>query len=390
MTETEVAAYREQVFGNGQSSTQPPTPPPTSITPNAESNLTAIAEPTQTVAAPIVTPNTNEPDDEIVDADTYIPQQIKENLGYESWDDAKAALAELKVLKETANTPAELKFANDQSKQLHEAILAGETDKVYEILDTQKKLSAVNEMKPADAIKLHIQQTNKNYKSVDVEDVFEEKYSYPEKPVQGDTELDGEFSQREDKWKVAKEKIDRRIERDAASAKSELLKLSAELKLPEIQKPNAIEHVDNTEAENALKLEQQQASEFYSKLAPKDIQMVFKFNDEATKLAFDIAYEPDKESFDTAIEMAKDPKKFWGEYYAEDGSPKRTEFLRDYYAGRNINKIVSEAIVQAVNQERIRALKVQKNIGDGTQRNFTLPPVSDIDRLRQQVFGKTA
>src|SRR6185503_6570899 len=179
MTETEVAAYREQVFGaNTQSSTPPPT-----TTPNAESNLTAIVEPTQVVAAPIVTPNV-ENDDEIVDADEYIPQQIKENLGYESWDDAKAALAELKALKDAANTPAELKFANEQSKQLHEAILAGETDKVYEILDTQKKLSAVNDMKPADAIKLHIQQTNKNFKPVDVEDVFEEKYTYPEKPEQ--------------------------------------------------------------------------------------------------------------------------------------------------------------------------------------------------------------
>lgn len=385
MTETEVAAYREQVFGaNTQSSTPPPT-----TTPNAESNLTAIVEPTQVVAAPIVAP-TVENDDEIVDADEYIPQQIKENLGYESWEDAKAALAELKSLKETANTPAELKFANEQSKQLHEAILAGETDKVYEILDTQKKLSAVNDMKAADAIKLHIQQTNKNFKPVDVEDVFEEKYTYPEKPEQKLEETDAEFSQREEKWKAAKEKVDRRIERDSASAKSELLKLAAELKLPEIQKPTTATATTNEADEKELQRIAAETHEAYSKLSPKDIQMVFKFNDEASKLAFDILYEPDKESFDTAKDIAQDPDKFWGEYYAEDGSPKRTEFLRDLYAGRNINKIVSEAIVQAVNQERIRALKVQKNIGDGTQRNFSLPPVSDIDRLRQQVFGKTA
>ncbi len=388
MTETEVSAYREQVFGNGQSPTQTPTPPPTTNVPDA--NLNAIVEPTQVVAAPIITPTTNEPDDEIVDADTYIPQQIKENLGYESWDDAKAALAELKALKETAQTPAELKFANEQSKQLHEAILAGETDKVYEILDTQKKLSAVNDMNAADAIKLHIQQTNKNFKPVDVEDVFEEKYSYPEKPEQKLEETDDEFSQRENKWKVAKEKIDRRIERDAANAKTELQKLSAELKLPEIQKAGSKNDVTDESQKIEMDRLQKEATDFYSKLSPKDIQMVFKFNDEASKLAFDILYEPEKDGFDNAVSLASDIKAYFSDYIAEDGSPKRVDFLRDLYAGKNIQKIVSEAIVQAVNQERIRALKSQKNIGDGTQRNFTLPPVSDIDRLRQQVFGKTA
>lgn len=391
MTETEVAAYREQVFG---ATTQSSTPPPTNGTPDAKSNLTAIIEPTEVVATPVVPPTNNEPknepEDEIVDADEYIPQQIKENLGYESWDDAKAALAELKTLKEAATTPKEREFANEQSKLAYEALLDGKMDIVYEILDTQKKLSAVNDMKPAEAIKLHIQQTNKNYKPVDVEDVFEEKYSYPEKPEQKLEETDTEFAQREDKWNAAKEKIDRRIERDAATAKAELQKLAAELKLPEIQKPAQVTAAPNEVDEKELQKIAIETKEAYSKLSPKDIQMVFKFNDEASKLAFDILYEPDKESFDMAKTIAQDPDKFWGEYYAEDGSPKRTEFLRDLYAGRNINKIVSEAIVQAVNQERIRALKFQKNIGDGTQRNFTLPPVSDIDRLRQQVFGKTA
>ncbi len=381
MEQAVLDSIKEQVFGHSPTHTPKQEP-------DNNSNLTQIVEPTQVVAASIIP--TNEPDDEIVDADTYIPQQIKENLGYESWDDAKAALAELKALKETAQTPAELKFANEQSKQLHEAILAGETDKVYEILDTQKKLSAVNDMNAADAIKLHIQQTNKNFKPVDVEDVFEEKYSYPEKPEQKLEETDDEFSQRENKWKVAKEKVDRRIERDAANAKTELQKLSAELKLPEIQKAGSKNDVTDESQKIEIDRLQKEATDFYSKLSPKDIQMVFKFNDEASKLAFDILYEPEKDGFDNAVQMAKDPDKFWGEYLAEDGSPKRIEFLRDLHNGRNIQKIVSEVIVQAVNQERIRALKSQKNIGDGTQRNFTLPPVSDIDRLRQQVFGKTA
>lgn len=379
MTEEEKSAYKEQVFG---ATTQSPTPPPTNGTP--ASTTVAVVEPTTVIPDAIIPTSTKVEDDEIVDADIYLNQQ----LGVNTWEEAKAALTELSQLREAAKTPAEIKYANEQSKQIHEAILAGEIDKVYDFIDTQKKLASVETMKPADAIKLHIQQTNRSYKPIDVEDVFEEKYSYPEKPVQRLEELDTDFSEREHKWESAKEKIDRRIERDAATAKAELSKLSAELKLPDIPKPKVTAPQVNEEEQKELQRINAETTAAYSKLSPKDIQMVFKFNDKASKLAFDIAYEPDKESFDNAVAIASDfDNKFWKTYFGEDGSPKRTEFLRDLYAGRNVQKIVSEAIVQAVNQERIRALKSQKNIGDGMQRNYVLPPVTETEKLRQAVFG---
>lgn len=385
MTDTDVAAYKEQVFGNGQSSTHAPTPNPTNDTLSAEPKLAdTVSQKDETNVAPKNDAPTNlQPEEKIVDADTYLTEQ----LGVKSWEEAKAALAELSQLKEAAKTPFELKFANDQSRALHEAILAGKTDDVYEILDTQRKVSAVSSMKPAEAIKLHIQQTNKSFKSIDVEDVFEEKYAYPEKPEQRTEELDNEFEAREEKWKAAKEKIDRRIERDAATAKTELSKLSAELKIPEIPKP-IVNEPDNQVDTKELERLDMETKAAYSKLSPKDIQMVFKFNDEASKLAFDIVYEPEKETFDESVSLASDMNAYFSTYHDKDGSPKRVEFLKDLYAGRNIQKIVSEAIVQAVNQERIRALKFQKNIGDGTQRSFVYQPPSDIDKLKQQVFGK--
>lgn len=388
MTDTEVAAYKEQVFGtNGHSSTQPPTPQqPNNDTPSAEPEPTATAPKavTNDVPTSVVNVSPTPIDEEIVDSDIYLKQQ----LGVNSWDEAKGAFAELAQLREAAKTPAEIKFANDQSKALHEAIIAGKTDEVFEILDTQKKIAAVSTMKPAEAIKLHIQQTNKNFKTVDVEDVFEEKYTYPEKPEHPLEETEEEWSTKEHQWKDACAKVDRRIERDAATAKTELSKLSAELKLPEIQKPVAAEVANGIDEKEIQRL-QQEATEAYSKMTTKDIQMVFKFNDEASKLAFDITYEPEKETFDESVSLASDINAFFGNYLNEDGSPKRAEFLRDIYAGRNIQKIVSEAIVQAVSQERIRALKYQKNIGDVSQRNYVVEPPTQIDYLRQAVFGKS-
>lgn len=385
MPELDVTAYKEQVFGNGQSTTHTPTPPPTNDTLSAEPKLTDAAE----IAATNVAPKNDATETSVVVA-TELQKPIDENLlvkerlGYDTWEAAKS---EIETLKLKASTPAEIKYANDQSKALHEAIISGKTDEVYEILDTQKKLSAVGKMTAPEAIKLHIQQTNKNYKAIDVEDVFEEKYSYPEKPVQDVVnESDEDFTQRENKWKEAKGKIDRRIERDAESAKAELSKLSAELKLPEISKP-AIQAQNNEEESKEIQIEKAKAAEFYSKLSPNDVEMVFKFSDEATKLAFDIHYEPDADSFDVAKAESTDLTKFFDNYYDKDGSPDRVKLLREIYAGRNIQKIVSEAIVQAVNQERIRALKFQKNVGDGTQRNFTVQQPSEIERLKQQVFS---
>lgn len=383
MPELDVEAYKSQVFGKGQSRTHTPTPPPTNDTPSAEPKLTATVEKTVTNDVPTSNALPTINDEEIVDADKYLSEQ----LGVNSWDEAKAALAELTQLREAAKTPKQQEYANEQSRLAHEALVAGKFDEVFDILDTQRKVAAVATMKPDEAIKLHIQQTNKHFKSIDVEDVFEEKYSYPEKPVMADEEDEHQFSAREEKWKTAKEKIDRRKERDAATAKTELTKLSAELKFPEIPKP-AVEAKTNEVDEKEIQRIDAETKDAYSKLSPKDIQMVFKFNDEASKLAFDIVYEPEKEAFDGAVSLASDMNAFFSSYYDKDGSPKRVEFLKDLYAGRNIQKIVSEAIVQAVNQERLRSLKYQKNIGDGMQRNYTIQQPSEIDKLKQAVFGK--
>lgn len=392
MPEIDVTALKEQVFGNnGHSSTQPQSQDKTKDEPPATTAPNNIVEPTQTVVTTPTTPVApttqvvNKDDEEAVDANEY----LKQNLGFDSWEVAKT---EIEALRQKAQTPAEIKYANEQSRQLYESILAGETNKVYDILDTQRKIDGLDKMSAPEVIKLHIAQQHKEYKGVDIEDVFDEKYTYPEKPTKLDTDLEGEYEARVDKWKVAKEKIDRRIERDAATAKQELSKIKSELKLPEIQK--SIQPSDEAAKtlikEQEIIAEMQKADkEAYSKITPKDVAMVFKFNDEASKLAFDIAYEPEKESFEKAVAEASDLTKFFENYYGKDGSPDRVKLLREIYAGRNIEKIVTEAVVLATNETKKWFLANQKNIGDRTQRNFTVQQPSEIDKLKEQVFGKT-
>jgi hypothetical protein len=45
-------------------------------------------------------------------------------------------------------------------------------------------------------------------------------------------------------------------------------------------------------------------------------------------------------------------------------------------------------MIQASNATKAWFLKNQKNIGDGVQRNFSVVPETDIDKLKSQVFGK--
>lgn len=384
MTEQEIAAYKEQVFqGNGQSTIHPPKPE------EPKNEIPAKPEEPIIVPAKVETPVVEKPEPaDLVDKNDY----VKQHFGVDSVEAAKAAFTELAQLREAAKTPQEIKFANDQSKAAYEALVAGDMDKVYDILDTQKRISSIDNMKPSEVIKLHIKEQNKHFKQADVDDVFEEKYTYPDKPTQKDDEEEKDFRVREDKWKSAKEKIDRRIERDSVTAKNELSKLKSELKFPEIQKPQS-QKDDGYEAyqkeQVAIAEIQKVDKEAYSKLSPKDISMVFKFNDEANKLAFDVGYEPEKEAFDKAIEQSLDLTKFFDTFYDKDGSPDRIKQAKAIYAAQNIEKIVSEAMVAATNQTIKWFLSNQKNIGDRTQRQFAVQPPSEIDKLREQVFGKT-
>lgn len=269
-----------------------------------------------------------------------------------------------------------------------------ERQEVKAIYDLQERLESVDTLTPAEKIKLHIEQTNKHYKKADIEDVFEEKYTYPEKPVQGDLEEDDAFAQREERYKAQVEKIDRRIERDSYTAAEELSKLKQEIKLPEIPSES------NSELEQfkTFKQNQQVADEKHeavckiaAKISEQDVPYKLNFNDEAKKVSFEVTYQADKEGFDKAKETAFNHLDFSGDIYQkQDGSPDldkiKTE-INGIYKLQNFDKIVTEAVNQAVNETLLQVVRNQKNIGDGFQRNFNMVQPDAIQKLKEQVFG---
>lgn len=373
MTEQEVQDLKEQVFDHSttQSPTQTPAPVTTEPTQTVEPFVIPTTEPTKTVEPAVPTP----PD--VIDANL-------KDLGYETWESAKESIKELRT---KAETPAEIKFANEQSKTLYELIAAGKNTEVKQFLEAQDKLSKVADMSAADALKLHIEQTNKHYTVDDVKDVFDEKYSKPAEPKQGDDELDADFADRTAKYKETVAKIDRRIERDAKEAKDSLAQLATKLELPIIQKPEDAEYQNWKQFDATQKELMESEKQAYTKFTPKDINLNFKFEDKARKLAFDVNFDPDEKGFSKAVEEAGDLQKFFANF-REDGSPQRDKFLKAVYVADNIDKIVGEAIKQAVNETTKDFLAKQKNIGGDTRRDYNIPlEKTQIQTLKEQVFG---
>ena len=129
--------------------------------------------------------------------------------------------------------------------------------------------------------------------------------------------------------------------------------------------------------------ESKKTVEAYKKVTPTDIKLTAKFNDEANKLGVDFDFVPDADSFNKAIALVTDTNKFYADYYGEDGSPKRNEFLQDIYFAKNKDRIIGEAMKQAVNAT-IKWFIARNNGNAGGQRQYNADHVVS-DELKEQM-----
>ena len=169
-----------------------------------------------------------------VDADGI--KFLKEKLNYDDWDTAKN---EIESLKAKAQTPAEIKYANEQSKKLALAFQAGKIDEVYEILDKEIKLSKltsaeVNEDTAPAIIKAQMKEKYKGLTDSQIEYKFNKQFGIPKKPEQLATETAEEYEEVLKDWEEKKADVKMEMLIEANLAKPELEKLKSELKYPEV------------------------------------------------------------------------------------------------------------------------------------------------------------
>jgi hypothetical protein len=293
-------------------------------------------------------------------------------------DDFKKEYEELKKLKEAPLTKEEIKFANEQSEKLFNLLKDGKDDDVFSFLDTKRKLSNATAMPAADALKLHLQLSNPHYKGEDVEDVFEEKYAMPEKPEQTLDEEDIDYEKRVSKWQAQTEKIARRIERDAVSAKAELAKLNQELVLPDIPKKEATQ--TNAAADQELLAQQARVRENFEKQLESNYKNFNGFDtkvkDESVEIPISFLVPEEEKialkqrAFDFDV-----MDNFNQRWFDKDNNPKVEQIMADLYILENKDKVLQGVANQAATKRLAEYIKEKGNIDvSGKQPQGTFTP----------------
>lgn len=381
----DLADYKAQVFDKPTELTVvPPTDLPVEA-PVVNIPDTPIATPNDPIT-PVVEPALETPEEVIIGDRDLLMQQ----LGYDDWGKAKSDLEELKKLRETPPTPAETKYANEETKRWHEYFLRGEEDKLRESLNARAKVKDLDSMNEEQQLKLYLKMQNPKIAGDDelVNYKHQQLYKLDENSFTNEM---GEIDPL--KQRLAKAELAQRIENDLQQAKEYFAQYKTKIDLPDIAPATPAQSAEELQAYQESLKQQEAANALWgqslTKLSENDIPLKFNFNDEANKIKFDVDYKLDKAGFEKARADALDYGKYAFEtYQKQDGSPVADKFVKDIYIAQNLDKIVSESNKQAVNATIKWFLANQKNIGDGVQRNYTTVEPTEIDEIRSKVFGK--
>lgn len=180
-------------------------------------------------------PDTQEEyEEEIVDADEWLKGQF-------GWDNAEVAREEIERLRNSASSPAEIEFANEQSARFFKLMQEGKEDDLYSFLENKKKfdrLTSISELdtrSAAEIIKLNMQQKYKDLTPNEIEYKFNKQFSVPQRPAQGDLETDEEYQEKLSNWEARVKDVETEMFIEAKLAKPELEKFRNELVLPDVQ-----------------------------------------------------------------------------------------------------------------------------------------------------------
>lgn len=309
---------------------------------------------------------------------------LKEKFGYET---PEAAIQEFESLRAFKAAPpvAELKFENEESKRMAEAIQAGKLKEVYEILDQQMKIDrfTTGEMtadSAADIVKMGMQIKYKDLTAAEINYRFNKQFALPAKPGMLPAEDQDEYNERVAAWQVQVDDRQMELMIEAKLARPDLLATKSKLVFPTINRPEdaAFQNWQNLVQENErLSAETTQA---YKAFTPKSIETKINFVDEPNKIAFDFSFEPDPEGFAKAIEMTSDINLFWKSFQNPDGTPDRKGFLEAIYFAKNKERVILEALNQSKNATIKASLPDNSDGGLVRQMPHTQEP-NDLDKM---------
>ena len=316
------------------------------------------------------------------------------------WDSEDTAKLEIKKLKE--QTPAEIKFENEQSKQIYELLKDGKQKEVKEFLDMQSKFdkylsSDIDKNTAEDIIKLSMQAKHKDLTDSEINYKYNKEFGIPKEPVQGNDELDEDFEERTQTWKskVADIEMNRVIE--AKLLKPELEKQKTQLILPELS-GQSVSKVQTQEELDAAK----KYADAYIQDVDNSIKAFNGFSVAVKHEGVDlpITYGVTEEEKTSIAGQLKDFQKsnydanvlFASRWVGEDGQLKPEQMIKDLSVLNNYEKAFQKFASDSSSKVLEAYLKGKKNINinelnqQGTA-NIIGEPKTELDAVRDSFFG---
>lgn len=383
----DVADLKSQIFNTAGQTTPQPVFNPAGPDPKQQPDNTIIqaspvvpdVQPAAATPAPIEPSPTTEPIDPV--------ELLKKELGLESWDAARAIKTELETLKATPPPTPEHKFTNDESKKIYEHLAAGNKKEVKAYLEAQELLENVATMNDEQQIKLYIKMTNPLYTPKLIDAVYARDYNFDEAKFK---DAEGNIADPV-AYELAQVDVQQKKQNDTAKAKEYFAQYQSKIELPPIQAAPLTDQKEYQQFQQQKQMAQQvnqEVEERVSKITEKEVSYSYKFNDEASKLVVDVNYTPDADALKSAKDGVINLGDFLNKHFrAADGSPLTAKLVTALAIIQDTDKFVTESIISAVNAERKRFLRDQKNITETGQRQFVPAPPDALQELKNKVFG---
>jgi len=332
-----------------------------------------------------------EPVSEPAVSPSFDPNQfVRERFGFESVEEAEEQFKRVKDFKEP-----EFNFENDISKTLFDAIKEGKTDEVYDILNQQKRLEKlttadVDANLAVDIIKTNLANKYKELNSEEIDLLFYEQYYTPQKPEQGYDESDEDYSQKLKTWQSQVDYAERKMIIDAKVYRTDLAKLKADIKLPDISREAENEAVYQEEFEM-----QQRARSIYEQTLDSQFQSFNGFNvlvkdaEVEIPITFNVG-DDEKLSIKNDLSDFDSDSYFGGRWFNDDGTPKVQQIMADVYLLENREKIFSKIANEAASQRYLAHIKNTGNINVNQQTPQGKPTQafnSQLDELAKAVWS---
>lgn len=328
-----------------------------------EQDLEITPEPTKETPAPTET--------KVPEFD--VNKFIKDEYGFDSKEVAKEQIEKWRKAEKEPKPKAEPEkpsFANTESETLYNAFITGDKKKVTEILRKQEEIENVAELSPVEQIKLDLKFRNPKYTKDDIQDVIEEKYSYPNQPVQRDDELDSEFQSRAEAHKKEVAKIDRRISRDGLEAVENLQKHKTDLVLPDINGSRAdydkwVQQQKDLQAEDA-KAHKSYLTALENSSKFEGFKTMYKDKEVEVPIEYKSTDEEDKQLINRFKE-GFDADEFFAKRWIKEENNKVVGFnvsqqKQDVYVLENFQKIIDKVAQDSATKALTAYWEKEKNI----------------------------